>query len=355
MSLTCAIQGPCPTVGGGRLWSENRTFRQPPTPRPKGLRPTSGGRQRQLYPLAYGAKTFDAPRLETVQGRPPGVRGGPWPPKGPRKPPKRRRTRPGAPGRADRAKGALGLGFRAPCQPSNPRNGGPSPTSGGRLRRSFLAVYGAKYSDDARLEAVQGRPPKGEVGRGPARHGRLSPGQGALVGVSRHLERDGPLQNRSSVPSFLALATSATQGRVRPRGDACDDRSSRFMVQVHLTVRVLRRCKGVLPRGRSDAARRAYALVSGPRGHFGWNFAPLAAIKRHSTGPHPTSGGRRQRLFLLVYGARYPEVPRLETLQGRPPGGRSDAARRAYALDSGPGCALDGVWRVLAANKTRAP
>ena len=34
--------------------------------------------------------------------------------------------------------------------------------------------------------------------------------------------------------------------------------------KVHLTMRVLIRCKGVLPRGRSDAARRAKALVTGP-------------------------------------------------------------------------------------------
>ena len=54
-------------------------------------------------------------------------------------------------------------------------------------------------------------------------------------------------------------------------------------------------------------------------------------------GPRPTSGGRQQRLSPLVYCARTSNVPRLATLQGRPPGGRSDAARRAKALDSGPG------------------
>ena len=36
------------------------------------------------------------------------------------------------------------------------------------------------------------------------------------------------------------------------------------MAQRTLMVRALRRCKCVLPRGRSDAARRAYALDSGP-------------------------------------------------------------------------------------------
>ena len=52
------------------------------------------------------------------------------------------------------------------------------------------------------------------------------------------------------------------------------------MGQNTLTSRALRRCKGVLPRGSSDAARRAKALVTGPRGRFGWNDALLA---RHQT------------------------------------------------------------------------
>ena len=37
------------------------------------------------------------------------------------------------------------------------------------------------------------------------------------------------------------------------------------MVKILPTWRVLKRCKGVLPCGGSDAARRAMALVSGPR------------------------------------------------------------------------------------------
>ena len=45
-----------------------------------------------------------------------------------------------------------------------------------------------------------------------------------------------------------------------------------------------------------------------------------------------------QRLNSLIYGAKNPDVARRDTVQGRPPGGRSDAARRAYALVTGPGC-----------------
>ena len=156
------------------------------------------------------------------------------------------------------------------------------------------------------------------------------------------------------------------------------------MVQGHLTSRALSRCKGVLPCGRSDAARRDYALVSGPRGRFAWDFVRLAnsqtratqgrvrprgdasndcssrfMVQEHLTrrvlrrckgargsetrascqpsilrtrGPRPTSGGRQRRLFLMVYGAKTSDVPRLETVQGRPPKG----ARGTVAPPKGP-------------------
>ena len=154
----------------------------------------------------------------------------------------------------------------------------------------FLLVYGASASDVTHLETVKGRPPKGARGtvaplgpRKPPKRRRtrlgaltrLSPGQGALWSETR---------------ASCQLSSCATQGRVRPRGEASDDCSSWFMAQVHLTTRVLRQCKGVLPCGRSDAARRAKALDSGPRGALSGISRLLYPSSPRNTGPCPTSG-----------------------------------------------------------------
>jgi hypothetical protein len=45
-------------------------------------------------------------------------------------------------------------------------------------------IYGAKTSDVTLFAALQGRPPKGEVGRCPAL--RLIPGKGAAMVPPRH-------------------------------------------------------------------------------------------------------------------------------------------------------------------------
>ena len=157
-----------PRGGFGRNWSLFDNF-QPRAPQ---------GRVRPRVDACDDCTPWfmvqDTPTPRVLRGRKgvlPRVRGGPWPPMGPRKPPKRRRTRPGAQGRADRAKGALWLERCASCKASRPRTRGPRPTSGGRQRRWFPLVYGARTSDVPRLETVQGRPPLREVGRGPARHG----------------------------------------------------------------------------------------------------------------------------------------------------------------------------------------
>ena len=96
---------------------------------------------------------------------------------------------------------------------------------------------------------------------------RLIPGQGGRFG--RQFARLANHQPR------------APEGRIQPRGDACDDCTPWFMVQDTPTPRALRRCKGVLPgcagdRGpfgaaqaaeaSSDAARRADARGSGQGG-----------------------------------------------------------------------------------------
>ena len=142
------------------------------TLRDTGARPTSGGRLRRLSPLVYGVSTPDVTRLEAMQGRPPKGARGTVAPQGAAKAPE------AASDAARRAKardfgprGALWLERCASCKASRPRTRGRRPTSGGRQQRLYRLVYGARISDIARLETVQGRPPKGEVGRGPARQG----------------------------------------------------------------------------------------------------------------------------------------------------------------------------------------
>ena len=67
----------------------------------------------------------------------------------------------------------------------------------------------------------------------------------------QNLRNNGPLPNSEGCQQrLLPIKTSAPEGRVRPRVDASNDCSPWFMVQVHLTSRILRRCKGVLPRMR---------------------------------------------------------------------------------------------------------
>ena len=139
-------------------------------------------------------------------------------------------------------------------------------------------------------------------------------------------------------PFLLGPQACATEGRVRPRGDACDDCSSRFMGQEHLTRRVLRRCKGVLPWGRSDAARRAKALDSGPGVRFDWKFARLASHQPRATkGRVRPRGDASDDCSSRFMGQNTPRNRVLKRCKGVLPCGRSDAARRAYALDSGPG------------------
>ena len=89
---------------------------------------------------------------------------------------------------------------------------------------------------------------RGEVGRGPARQGACHRARGCFVW------------------NFARLAshqTHAPEGRVRPRDDASNDCYPQFMVQIHPTPCVSRRCTGVLPKGKFDAARRAKARGSG--------------------------------------------------------------------------------------------
>ena len=70
-----ARQGACHRAKGA-LGSETRASCRTSNPCNRGPRPTSGGRQQRLCPMVYGANTPDAPRLETVKGRPPkGARG----------------------------------------------------------------------------------------------------------------------------------------------------------------------------------------------------------------------------------------------------------------------------------------
>ena len=210
----CAVQRP-QKVKAGWVQAESRQrplLLCPCGQRNLGSRLTSGGRQRRLSLLVYGASTPDEARLESVKRRPGGVRGGPWPPGGPRKPPKRRRTRPGAPRRANRAKGALGLRFRASCQLSNPSNTGPRPTSGGRQQRLFLLVYGASTPDEARLGPLQGRPPGGRSDAARRAYALDSGPGGALSGVSRVLPAINPAHQRGASDLGGAPATIVPLG-----------------------------------------------------------------------------------------------------------------------------------------------
>ena len=146
------------------------------------------------------------------------------------------------------------------------------------------------------------------------------------------LARDGAWRNRGNVPSCPALAARTAEGRVRPRGEARNDCSSWPMGQIHLTLCVFGRCRGVLPSGRSDAARRARARGSGQGGAWFGNARVLAAIKLRTRGPRPASGGRQQRSFPLVHGASTSDDARLATVKGRPPlreVGRGPARLRA--------------------------
>ena len=149
--------------------------------------------------------------------------------------------------------------------------------------------------------------------------------------------------------SLLAFESLAPEGRVRPRGDASDGCSPRFMVQEHPTLHVLRRCKGVLPCGWSAAARRAYALVTGPRGRFGWNFARLARHQASATKgrvrPRGDASNDCSSWFMVQV---HLTMRVLRRCKGVLPRGRSDAARRAKALVTGPsGARISGSSRVL--------
>ena len=271
----------------------------------RGPRPTLEGGQRRLFALVEGARYPGASRLGTVQGRP--LKGSDA-------------------ARSAKARGsgqvALWLERCASCKASRMRPRGPRPTSGGRLRRLFLLVYGARYPDAARLETVQGRPPKGEVGRGPARQRAC------------HRARLRPLQ---SFARLVSPQTRATWGRVRPRGDARNDCSPWFLVRNTPTSRVFRRQKGVLPRVRGGPCppegphrppKRCRTRPGAPRRLIPGQVAPGSELcascqlsTRRNKGPRPTSGGRLQRLSPLVYGASTSDVPRLEAVKGRPPKG----------------------------------
>ena len=81
------------------------------------------------------------------------------------------------------------------------------------------------------------------------------------------------------------------------------------MVQEHPTPRFLSPRKMRPPFGEVRRGPACFALVTGPRGRRRRGCGPIPPLNR---GARLTSGGRKQRLCPLIYGARTSDAARLE-------------------------------------------